>query len=281
MTAETGHASDALRGLRSKRRVAAGTATLFFILIFSALLDGCIAKFRAPINVIEPLPGKTAPIDGPLPQKVSDASELSYVSTSDRIGLSFDHLQTGYWLGGNMWIGTVAIGSEVPAGEYGLAVFLKGADPQKPTSLYKVRVYEDYAALRRNFKSLIRREFDISPWLFAVLCVPLLGVSLGAVYLVSDRIEKLMALQGKAEVYQVMKTEEGLKIFFGLGKRHGVVPGTKLMLHDAKGRLVGQITAEEGTETDSTATVGADTKVLTGYVVSTEAGQIEEHSRMG
>jgi hypothetical protein len=281
MTAETGQASDALRGLRSKRSVAAGTATFFFILIFSVLLDGCIAKFREPINVIETLPGKTAPIDGPLPQKVSDAAELTYVSASDRVGLSFDHLQTGYWLGGNMWIGTVTIGSEVTAGEYTLSVFLKGGDPQKPTSVFKVRVYEDYASLQRNFKSLIRRKLDISPWLFAVLCVPLLGVCLGWVYLVSDRIEKFMALQGKAEVYQVMKTEEGLKIFFGLGKRHGVVPGTKLILHDAKGRFLAEIVAEERTETDSTATVGADVDVRTGSVVSMGNGQILERGRTG
>ncbi|MGE5237918.1 MAG: hypothetical protein ACM3ON_03845, partial [Chloroflexota bacterium] len=252
------------------RKQAARIAAFFFFIIFATVLDGCIAKFREPINVFDLLPGSAAPIDGPAEDKAKEVDDLAYTVTSPHVTVTFDLIQTGFWFGGNMWVGTLSLAPDIAPGEYDLKVFPKETGPQKPTSVFKVRVYKDYASYRTSFKSLIRRYLDISPWWFLLACLPFLGVSLGCVYLLSQKIEVLMAQQGKAEVYMVKKTETGYDIGFALGTRHGVGPGSQVSLCDESGRTVGTVTVRDSTDTDSVAAVGADVTVRQGYVVTKE-----------
>jgi hypothetical protein len=249
-------------------------AALFFFLVVAAVLDGCIAKFREPVNVFDLLPGTKASINGPLPPSVKVTTDLAYLSNSPDITVSVDALQTGYWFGGNLWVGTLSLAPRIAAGEYDLRVFLREAGPGQPTSLFKVRVYGDYASFRASFRSMIRRYLDISPWWFIVSCLPFLAVSLGCVYLLSQKIETLMALEGKAEVYLVRKTEAGYDIGFALGASHGVNAGSKVSLYDDSGRRIGTAVVRESRATDSLAAVDADVPVRQGCVAVKEGATL-------
>ncbi len=255
----------------SRRRKTAGKiAAVFFVLLFASILDGCIAKFREPINVFNILPGDLVKVDGPLEKEVKNTGELAYTSTSDSVRLSFDATQKGYWLGGRMWIGTITTSPQISPGEYEIKAYIKALTVQKPSAIFRVKVHKDYASLRTSFKSLIRRYLDISPWWVALALFPFMGGSVGIVYYFAQKEEYFLAQQGKAEVYLVRQREQGCEVVFGLGTRSGVQPGMRLGLYDEKGKFMGTIQVQEATESDAFALVGYECAVKEGYIVSIE-----------
>jgi len=263
--------ASAMTAVDSALRLRKGTGfvgAFFCVMLFLALLDGCVAKFREPLNVFEALQGAALNIDGPLPKRIEDTGGLFYQSTSDRVTVSFDAIQTGYMFGGNMWIGRIHVDSQAPPGTYDVRVFLQGEPPDKPLSVYRVNVHSDYASLQRTYRSVVQRYVDISPWWVALACVPLIGAVMGTVYLISQRIERLLAREGKAEVYRVARSEAGYELAFGLGTRHGLSQGSPLTLLTDKGVRAGEVRVHTVFESDATALTDLELDRKAGYIVS-------------
>jgi hypothetical protein len=250
------------------RKFARRTGAIFFILIFVAVIDGCVAKFREPINVFNILPGQSVKVDGPLDLKIQDTRELTYTGTSDNVRLSFDAIQAGFWLGGNMWIGTVTTDKLIPPGEYDVTVYTRGETDIKKKVVFRIKVFKDYASYRQSFKSVIRRYLDFSPWQLLLFCLPLSALTVGIVFYLSKRFEELLAREGKAEIYRIVKGETACEISFGLGTKHGVQPGTRLSLLNESGHPAGSAVVQKVSETDSSAFVELDSALRTGDIVS-------------
>jgi len=250
------------------RKFARRTGAIFFILIFVAVIDGCVAKFREPINVFNILPGQSVKVDGPLDLKIQDTRELTYTGTSDNVRLSFDAIQAGFWLGGNMWIGTVTTDKLIPPGEYDVTVYTRGETDIKKKVVFRIKVFKDYASYRQSFKSVIRRYLDFSPWQLLLFCLPLSALTVGIVFYLSKRFEELLAREGKAEIYRIVKGDTACEISFGLGTKHGVQPGTRLSLLNESGHPAGSAVVQKVSETDSSAFVELDSAVRTGDIVS-------------
>lgn len=250
------------------RKYARRTGAIFFILIFVSIIDGCIAKFRAPINVFNILPGQSVKVDGPLDSKIQDTRELTYTSASDNVRLSFDAIQPGFWLGGTMWIGTVTTDKLIRPGEYDVAVFLSGETDIKKKFVFRIKVFKDYASYRQSFKSVIRRHLDFSPWWILIFCIPLTALTVGIVFFLSKRFEELLAREGKAEIYRIIRGETACEISFGLGTKHGVQPGSSLFILNESGHPTATIVVQKVSETDSSAIVGLDYTVKQGDIVS-------------
>ena len=250
------------------RKYARRAGAIFFILIFVSIIDGCIAKFRAPINVFNILPGQSVKVDGPLDSKIQDTRELIYTSASDNVRLSFDAIQPGFWLGGTMWIGTVTTNKLISPGEYDVTVYPRGETDIKKKFVFRIKVFKDYASYRQSFKSVIRRYLDFSPWWILLFCVPLSALTVGIVFFLSKRFEELLAGEGKAEIYRIIRGDNDCEISFGLGTKHGVQPGTRLSLLNESGHPAGSAVVQKVSETDSSAFVELDSAVRTGDIVS-------------
>jgi len=249
-------------------------AALFLFITFVSLIDSCQSKFRTPLNVFHVLPGAAMEISGPL-EKIVPIGELTYISTSDLIRLSISEVRTGIWFGGTMWIGRLTVSRDIMPGEYRLMVIPEGyrPEPEKPVPVMLVNVYQDHRSLRQSFKSFIRRVSGIPPWGFVAFCLPLAGLSLGAVFLISRKIEYLLAREGMAEVYRVRQGETRYEIAFGLGKRHGVAVDRRLALLDKRGQFVGTVVVQNVSETDSLAIADFKSEVMPGYIVSMSNNQ--------
>lgn len=253
----------------SKRRKLLGKlAALFIVLVLVSLLDSCFARFRQPINVMNVLPGTSMKINGPLDEKVKGVKELTYMSSSDVIQLSLDRVYSGFWFGGVEWSGLLTVSSHAQPGEYRLIVTPKVRTSQKPPVMFLINVHQDNISLRQSSKSFITRHFGISPWWVMALFFSLTVLASLNVFLLSKKIEKLMAKGGQAEVYWMRAGVAGIEVAFGLGKKHGVQPGSRLTLLNEKGKPVGTVVAHTVTETDSVATAGYDSSVRPGYFVS-------------
>lgn len=249
------------------RKYVGRAGAILCALVVLTVLDGLTAQFRHPLNLIETFPGHGEKVNGPLRAEIDGVEGLKAVSESELIRLSFQGLQTGFWLGQRMWRGVIEISPQILPGSYGLTVTAGGDPGGKPLSDFTVRVYRDLESYRRNAFSLCVRYLGISPWYLLAGVLPVTFLAFGGVYLLSRKEDELLAGEGKAEIYRVTKGEWGFEIAFGLGSRHGIRKGSPFALLDEKGRQVAAVTANHVSETDATAQVGVDCEVRPGYTV--------------
>ncbi|MFH1595057.1 MAG: hypothetical protein ABIG94_01620 [Pseudomonadota bacterium] len=250
------------------RTILGKVGAAFCLLMFLALLDALIVHFREPVNVFRVLPGTTTEINGSLPEDVQGVKDLTYTSDSMDLRLSFEEVHHGYFLGGNMWRGQFLVSPEIQPGKYRLTVTPRSNLSSKPPPAFRILVYPDAASRQQSFKSLIRRHTGISPWRVAVSCLPVILLAFGLVYYLSAKREALLARTGKAEIYRVLKRDDGYEILFALGTAQGLGAGSFVNILNERGQAVGTARVEESNSTDSVALAAADQEIKTGYLVS-------------
>jgi len=238
------------------------------LLLFLALVEGLVARFREPANLWKVLPGMSTEMNGPLEDEVQDIRELRYTSTSPHLRLTFSAAHKGYFLGGDMWRGQLQVNPQAEPGEYHLTVGIIGKTPPKPLPPYRILVFADPLSLQRSNKSLIHYYSGLSPWVVAPGFLPAILLCFGAVFLLSQKKEKLLAGLGRAEIYRVTHKDGEWTIKFGLGTDHGVKPGSRVEILDGQERTVGTAEVEEARATDALALARSDREIKPGYIVS-------------
>jgi len=220
------------------RKLLGRIGALIFAVFFGSVLDSCVARFREPLFTVHLLPGGSDSVEGQVDHGLKDLSLLRVETSKESVQLTIDRFQTGLWLGGNMWIGTISAAPDAAAGTYDLRVFAANQPPEKPVAAFQAVVYPEYAALRRSSFSVIRRTCDVAPGLAALVCIPALGLVMGLIYLLGRRVDRLLARQGRAEVFLTKKVTGGVELYFGLGRRHGVEPGMSVSIQSENGRSI-------------------------------------------
>ncbi len=244
------------------------TGAVVCLLFFLAVLDALSARLREPSNHFACLPGSRIAVNGPLAGQTTDLRELIYLSSSREIQLIFEATQTGFWLGGHLWNGTLNIEPVIQPGICTVTVRTLKTAGGKPGSLFQIEVYKDQRQLRQNSKSFIFRYLGINSWQVAFFFFPLVLLTIGGVFYLSQQRERLLSEQGKAEVYRMRQDGKDEEIFFGLGRKQGLAPGNRLILFNPQGLEVGPITASEVFENHSTARVDQGWNVHPGFMVS-------------
>lgn len=257
-----------LEQARRWRTWAGKLVALLIVLMFTAMFEGLVAKFRQPFNEYEVLPGDVVNINGPLAEEGLDLQDLTYYSNSEHLQVSFLETHRGFWLGGSMWRGKLRVSPLSPPGKYALAVAPKHPAPDKPPQFFSIVVYPDSLSLKENSRSIITRRTGMSPWAAVGLFLALISLTLGAVLFLGVKIEKLMAQKGQAEIYRVEKLERGYAFAFGLGTKHGVKADDTVAILDPEGRQVGSAEIQKVALKDSVGMTGFDLDIRPGYIVS-------------
>jgi len=242
-------------------------AAILCLLMFLTVLDGLVARFREPANVFKVLPGEVVGINGPLVEEIKGVQELTYESSSPHLRLKFITLHKGYFLGGDMWRGELAADQQIAPGEYELRVLTPGWAALKPLPPFRIMVYPDEGSLTRSAPSLVQRLTGYSPWVVAPAFLPLVLAAFGGVFYLSQRMETLLAQKGQAEIYRVLRRDDGWEIRFGLGTAHDVHTGDRVAVWDDQGRQVAGAEVQEAWETHAWAVVSGDQQVKEGYIV--------------
>jgi hypothetical protein len=257
--------SQAVRG----RSILGKIGALVCILLFVALLDSCVSRFREPLFTVKLLPGQSEPVDGQLDPAVKDLSQLRVESPSPHASLVIKELRTGFWFGGNMWIGEITAAQDAPPGSYDIRVYSHVDKPGAPGAAFKALVFTDREAIRQSSLSFIERAFNVRPWIVSLSCVPILAVIFGMVYLFSTRIEVLLAREGCAEIFQLQKTDDGTEVWFGLGLNHGIAEGSEVSVCDPDGREIGRGIVKRVDKENAIAQTSIREDVLRGAFVRT------------
>jgi hypothetical protein len=250
------------------RDLASKIGAALCVIALLALVDGLLVHFREPANVLKVLPGAVRQINGEMTGEARSIQELTFVSDADQLKVVFEAIHPGYFLGGDMWRGRLAVGPHLSPGEYSLTVLSKKAVSPRKAPTFRVVVYPDELSLRRSSASLFRRWLGFSAFVVAACSLPLILLAFGGVFLLSGARERLLAAGGQAEVYQVRRREGGLEIRFGLGTAQGLQPGSVVRISDPQGRTVGTAEVAVATRTDSLAVVPVDQEIKEGYLVS-------------
>ena len=257
-----------LRQASAWRKLVGQACALFCLLASLAVVDGLVAKFREPVNVLHVLPGEEADIDGPIPENIKSTEALTYTSDARDLVVTFKVIHPGYFMGGNMWRGSLTVGRNVAPGKYTVTVRPRDYPANKPGYQFRVVVYPDALSQRSAFQSTIKRQTGFSPYLVAAAFLPLIFITLGGVYFLSQRLDTLQAEIGRAEIYRVARSEGQCLVTFGLGTEHGVHPGDQVTLLDPEGNFVGTVLVQESSAQDSVGSVNLDRDIRPGYLVS-------------
>jgi hypothetical protein len=236
------------------RTLAGKAGALFAFLAFLSVVDALVAQFREPAHLVRLLPGETVDLNGALREEVGGLGDLTFTSDTPHLALDFVALHRGYFLGGDMWRGRLRAAPGISPGEYRLRVMAKNPVSPAPPLTFTVRVYADELSRQQAAKSLWRRWIGIPPWLAAAALAPVILLSFAAVFLLSQKMEALLAQRGRAEIYRVVKKDGEYLIAFGLGRAHGVKVGATITLLDPGGWPAGQATVVEVVDRDAVAT---------------------------
>ncbi len=250
------------------RNLCGWAAAGFCLLAFLALLDGLVGQWREPANLIKLLPGMTAEIDGPLQEEVQGIQELTYLSDSRDLKLTFATVHKGYFLGGLLWQGRIKASPRILPGEYHLTVAPSRSTSPQASLGFRIMVFPDRLSLQHSSKSLIRRHLGLSPYGVAGLCVPAILLTFGAVFFLALKLDRFLAQKGKAEIYRVVRRDGSFEVHFGLGTEHGVEPGLELQVYNPRGKSVGLARVEKSTPRDAIAVVITDQEIRPGFIVA-------------
>jgi hypothetical protein len=257
-----------LRQVTRWRDLASKIAAAFCVIALLALVDGLLVHFREPANLVKVLPGASVEINGELTEEARQIEDLIFTSDSNQLTVTFEALHKGYFLGGDMWRGRLIAGPDIPPGEYNLSVLPRRSASARRAPAFRILVFPEALSLRMSSTSVVRRWFGVSAFAVAAGCLPGILLAFGAVYWLSGRQEALLAASGQAEIYRVMRGDDGCEIRFGLGTAHGMSPGARVAIYDAEGHQVGTGTVEICNRKVSVAQVTSDQPIKAGYLVS-------------
>ena len=250
------------------RDLASKIGAAFCVIALLVLVGGLLVHFREPASLVKALPGTVTAINGELTDEAHQVQDLTFVSNSDQLQVTFEAIHKGYFLGGDMWRGRLLVGPQISPGEYSLSVMPRRTLSPRKAPAFRIVVFPDALSLQKSSTSQIRRWFGISAFQVAAGCLPGILLAFGAVYLFSGRREALLAASGQAEIYRVTRGDGGYEIRFGLGTADGMSPGVRVIICDEAGQQVGTGTVEVSNQTVSVAQVTADQKVKVGDLVS-------------
>jgi hypothetical protein len=137
--------------------------TIICLLFSLAILDALSARLREPSNHFPCLPGSRIAVNGPFAGPTNNLQELIYVSSSKGIQLIFEATQTGFWLGGHWWNGTLNIEPQIQPGTYNVTVRSQNTAGGKSGSLFQIEVYKDLKAYGKTQNPFFRDIWGLIP----------------------------------------------------------------------------------------------------------------------
>ncbi len=221
------------------RRLAGRMAGALFAACLLCVADGLLAAWLAPFNAFSAVAGSSFALNGPLPKGAPDLARVRVEGPPPGVlRISLEKTYKGFWFGGLMWKGTVSVSPRALPGAYFLTVRGPGSEAPSPLLRFRIGVYSDSRALRRASHSICVRLLGLRPFALAgALLLPLMA-AVGFTFFEARRLTRLYRAEGKAEIFHVSRTPEGIIAHFELGTANGAREGMEMLIRREDGSLV-------------------------------------------
>jgi len=247
------------------RKFAGLLGTLIICLVLALLGDGMIAGGRKDPKLYDLIPGQTLSLSELMPRGTEKLEDLSPRISEPKISLRLIETFSGFWLGGTLWRAEVTLPKDTPLGEHSVAIYYHNGTKPNPTQDFRLLVHKDEASVQQAALSLCMRLTGVSPYLVAVLLLPMVLGPMWACMFLSRKIAQSLREKGMAEIYRAMASPEGQRIFFTLPQGRSLAEADQVDVLDERGqRLQGTALVHKITKHDVEAIMQAEVKIRPG-----------------
>lgn len=233
--------------LLSRARLLGRIGSILFLLALFCIIDAVQSSVRAPFNTVEIVAGKSVSITGVLPFEVETAESMTFFfegTGAENLSFSPTASYRGFWLGGDMWRGTLTASPDAHTGDAVLTIVdlvpankvkKKGeaSEPstedailvQNPGLVYSVKVWSSKKEADQASLSFFTRATGTKAPLLAVISLVLaLGASIIS-FFIMRKAEAGLALESTFIIHGSKIFPHGLAVFFTIPR--GMVLSTE------------------------------------------------------
>ncbi len=253
------------RKLFAWRKYAGLGGTLIICLVLALLADGMIAGGRKDPNLYELTAGQTLNLSDIMPRGTERLEDLAPRISEPKISLRLTETFSGFWLGGTLWRAEVDLPKDTPLGEHSVSIYYHNGTKPSPAQDFRLRIHKDEASIRQAALSLCVRLLGVSPYLLAVMLLPLVLGPMWACVALSRKIAQSLRDLGMAEIYRAMASPEGQRVYFTLPQGRTVAEADQVDVLDERGeQLLGTALVHRVSKGDVEAVMQAEVKIRPG-----------------
>jgi len=256
------------------------------ILLALSIIDTLIMAVTGSKYIFKAVAGKTAFISGKLAAPVDENQVKRLTLLAGKEGQrtpydeiityapQYDFLRLRFLEAkGRLWRGTLETTETALPGDYVVAIFQKALDPEEKAPKFTIRLFQNEQAYRKSFFSVSERYLGFAPFWVTLVLLPL---ALYCIFItMRDAGKELSDLQAKGigPIYKLVKRKTDREVIFGLGSRHGVNPGDRLVVLNKHLEPVGEILAAEVGLESTTATYPLDNPIAPDHFIAIPANE--------
>jgi hypothetical protein len=253
-----------------------GIAITTLAIMVLAFLDTGISGLLESDTLFRAMRGTSIPVSGLLDEGVEGAQTTSGFA-SERYDpntlLLVDPASHAFVMDfvevkGKIWRGVISIPETQEPGELRFRVHGRYDQPSEEAETYSLRIFADQASYRADFRSLFMRYTGLKSWAVALVMLVVGLAMLGVSFILSGRAEARRQALGIGSIYKLAKHDEHWEVIFGLGSKHGVREGDRLLVLNASRSPVADLVAQKVRADFSIAQLSLDAKIEPGYFVA-------------
>lgn len=228
-------------GIARWQKLSGIVAMILLTAALAAFVDAMVGGLKGNSGTIELMPGNRFLISGPMPPKTEAIADfvIEGQSVDDSLRLIPEAIFSGYWFGGSMWRGVIAIGPDAREGEHTITVKDRYGEKQNPALVFSIRIWPDLATKNAHSPSFLTRNTGIDPYLFAggfLLC----GIVTGVLnFLLGWLWARHLSSRHCGEIYILRHVDQGTEVTCELQKDISVAPGMSCTLYRRFGAALG------------------------------------------
>ncbi len=260
--------------LARRQKLSGFLAMILLIASLMSFVDAMVGGLKGNSGTIELTPGSRFLISGPMPPRTEAIADfvIEGQTVDDSLRLIPEAIFSGYWFGGSMWRGVIAVDADAHAGDHTIIVKDRFGEKQNPALVFAVRIWPDLATKNAHSPSFLIRNTGINPYLFAggfLLC----GIATGVLtFFLGWLWAKHLASRHCGEIYILRHVEQGTEVTCELQKDIAVTPGMSCALHRRFGGAIGNAVVTDCGKDKVSLLVKEQTIVKIGDIVCFQEG---------
>ncbi len=228
-------------GIARWQKLSGILAMILLTAALAAFVDAMVGGLKGNSGTIELMPDSRFLISGPMPPRTEAIADfvIEGQSVDDTLRLIPETIFSGYWFGGSMWRGVIAVGPDAHEGNHTIIVKDRFGEKQNPALVFAVRIWPDLATKNAHSPSFLTRKTGINPYLFAGGFL-LSGIATGCLnFFLGWLWTRHLSSRHCGEIYILRHIDQGTEVTCELQKDCAVTPGMSCALYRRFGAALG------------------------------------------